>query len=120
MAANGIYQTILTTLRGRKILGGSFVTATTSTPTSQRGDGVAAHSATGIWTVTLARKYSVCESVVATLDNTASGDNIVVEATYAAATGVITFGCQDISTTQLADSTGLRLNWMAIMSDRSS
>jgi|SRR3990172_6005047 len=117
-AANGFFKSIYTTLRGRKILGGSFVTATASVPTSQKGDGVAAYSATGVYTVTLPKKYGVCESLVCTISNEADGDLIVVRSSYAPSTGVLTIGVRDISGAAYANSTGLIVNWVAIFSDR--
>lgn len=120
MSGESIFHQLLTTKRKRITLGGSFVTANTSAPTSQVGDGVAARTGTGTFTVTLPKKYGSKIAVVATLDNAADDDKIQCRGSYNASTGVITCIVRDISGAAAADSTGLSINWIGIFSQASS
>lgn len=115
-SANGIFQQIVTTLRGRKILSGSFVTNSTGTPTSQIGDGVVARASVGNFTVTLPKKYGKCESLIA--DTTASTSGAKVYAAYSPGLGVISIGNTVAGTS--TDTTGNTISWIAILSDRTS
>lgn|SRR5512138_171026 len=110
--ANGIFQSILTTLRGRKILGGSFTTANTSAPTSKVGDGAVARTGVGTFTVTLPKKYGTLESITPHI----SGGASTIQAVYSATTGVITI--TTYTSGSAADTNALRVNWTAIFSDR--
>ena len=114
----GMLTELKTKLRGRCVLTGCFTTATTSAPTAQQGDGVAAYSATGVYTVTMPNTGGPVESVFAQIDNGADGDLIVVRAGYVPATGVLTIGVRDISGAGYANSTGLVVSYIVILHGR--
>lgn len=115
MSGEGIFQSIMTTLRGRVILGGSFTTANTSAPTSPKGDGTVARTGTGVFTVTLPKKYKTCESLIPIIDN-AANSGVTVSAAYSSTTGVITVTV--IVSAAAADTTGRTVNWFMVATGR--
>jgi hypothetical protein len=116
MSANGVFTNLFTSKRNRKLLGGRFTTANTAAPTTPIGDGVAARTGTGVFTVTLGKKYSLSEGVTFSITGAAQS----VSGVYDPATGVITFTVSNVSGAAAADTTGLIVSWHGIFSDRVS
>jgi hypothetical protein len=122
MSGEGIFCEIKSTKRGRKVIAGSFVTANTSVPTSQLGDakGVATRTGVGTFAVTLPKKYAECEALVASCDNGSEDDKVLSRSFYTRATGILAFSVRDISGAAATETTGVTVNFIAIMNDRST
>jgi hypothetical protein len=123
MSGEGIFCEIKSTKRGRKILAGSFVTANTGVPTSQLGDakGVTTRTGVGSFIVTLPKKYGECEAIVASCDNGSEDDKVLSRSYYQrTSTGILSFSVRDISGAAATETTGVTVNFIAVMNDRSS
>lgn len=95
---------------GRVDLCGSFTTANTSAPTTPVGDGVAARTGVGAFTVTLPFIPGSLVSIIPHI----SGGASTIQATYSA--GVITI--TTYTSGSAADTNALRVNWMATFSSK--
>ncbi len=110
MSDSALLHQYQTTKRGRIELCGSFTTANTSAPTTPKGDGVAARTGTGTFTVTLPFKPGDLECITPHI----SGGASTIQATYSA--GVITI--TTYTSGSAADTSALRVNWRATFSTR--
>lgn len=110
MSDSALLQQKMTTKRGRIDLCGSFTTASTSAPTTPVGDGVAARTGVGTFTVTLPFIPGTLESIIPHI----SGGSSTIQATYSA--GVITI--TTYTSGSAADTTALRVNWRATFSSK--
>jgi hypothetical protein len=110
MSDSSLLHPLNTSKRGRIEMCGSFTTANTSAPTTPAGDGVAARTGTGTFTVTLPNKPGTLESITPHI----SGGASTIDATYSA--GVITI--TTYTSGSAADTNALRVNWRATFSTR--
>jgi hypothetical protein len=123
MAANGIWQQLLTTLRGRKLISGSFVTNNTSSPTAanqfEDAKGCVARTGVGTHTVTLPSNRKFAQgTVMASIHLGAVGAGTIAQCSYNTSTGVITIVNQTGGSA--ADTTGATISFIGVMADRSS
>ncbi len=121
MAGEGMFHALLSSLRGRTLLCGSFVTANTSAPTGKTGDGVVARASAGVFTVTLPKKFGK-EAIFCFLNNPTADDKIVPKCDHVTTSGVsvLTITVWDISGAAATETTGLDINWALIANGRSS
>lgn len=110
MSDSPLLQQKNTTKRGRIDVCGSFSTANTGTPTTPKGDGVAARTGVGTFTITLPAQYGDLECVLTHI----SGGASTIDATYSS--GVITI--TTYTSGSAADTNTLRVNWFATFSSR--
>lgn len=110
MSDSSIISPLNTSKRGRIEMCGQFTTANTSAPTSAVGDGVAARTGVGTFTITLPGKPGTLECMTPHI----SGGASTIQAVYSA--GVITI--TTYTSGSAADTNALVVNWRATFHTR--
>jgi hypothetical protein len=101
--------------RNRVLMGGIFQANAGNAVTVPKGDGIAARSATGVFTVNIGKGLT-CESLVAHA-SAGTGDQLVGAVSYSTSTGLVTITVVDLSGAATADITGL-ISWQGMFSNR--